>query len=150
MTSYIQTTGTAVTRNADNISLTASGIASAGCFSATILATAPNFPQKIATNPDTIAGYNNTASVFANDGTNTTNSNNVSNMTGLSTTVRVLWGGSAIQLGLNGTMGTAGTFDGSMGTGSTFYLGSNGGASQFMNGWIKNIKIGTSNTGCGL
>lgn len=149
-TSYIKTTGTAATRAADNVSITTPSVVAAGCFSATVYATAPAFPGRIASNPNVIAGYNHAASIFSNDGTNTVNSNAVASMAGRSATVRVLWSGTSLQNGLDGLLGTAGTFDTSMGSGTTLYLGSTSGTSQYLGGWLKKVKVGTSGAGCTL
>jgi hypothetical protein len=150
-TPLIVTTGTAATRNADNISTTVAAADAAGCFSATFLATVPAFPRTIASNPATLGNFNNTVSMLANDGTNTATSNSVSNMTDRSEAVRLIWAATSMQIGLGGSMGTAATFDGTMSGGlTTLYIGSLSGTSRQLGGWIKKLKFGTDGTGCAL
>jgi hypothetical protein len=150
-TPYIPTAGTAATRNADNITTTVAAANAAGCFSTTFYATVAAFPTTIASNPATLANFNNTTSMLANDGTNTATSNSVSSMSGRSESVRLIWSGASMQLGLGGSMGTAATFDGTMSGGlTTLYIGSLSGSSRFLGGWIKRLKFGTDGTGCAL
>lgn len=149
-TSYIKTTGTAATRALDNVSITTADGNTSGCFSATFWTTTASFPRSIATNPATLGQYNNTVTLLGNDGTNTATSNTVANMTDRSATVRTLWGGSSLQIGLDGVMGTAASYDGTMGTGTTLYLGSLSGTSRQFGGWLKKVKFGTTATGCAL
>jgi hypothetical protein len=146
-TSYIHTTGTAVTRAADAITTTITDNSAAGCVGATMLASSPAFPQRIFTKGSDLAAFNSATSIFTSDTTNTVNSPNVTNVTNRNVPVRVQWGGGALRADLDSSTGTPGSFDGSMGSGTTLNIGSNSGVQQ-LHGWLKAIKVSTSNTGC--
>lgn len=146
-TSYIPTSGTAVTRAADVVTTTTADNSTAGCIKATFKATSPSFPQHIFSRSTDLAVFNNTTSFFSSDGTNTAQSPGVSNVTDRSVPLRVQWGGSSLRAELDSNTGTATSFDGSMGSGTTLYIGSNSGV-QVYQGWIKALKFSTSTAGC--
>lgn len=148
MTPYILTSGTAASRAVDNISTTIANINTGGCFGATFWSTVAAFPRSVATNPSTFAQFNNTATMLLNDGTNTATSNSVSNMTNRSTAVRAFWAGSSMRIGLDGSLGTAATFDGDHVGTTTLYIGSLSGTSRHLGGFIKSLKVSTDSNGC--
>jgi hypothetical protein len=147
MTSFIATGGGAASRAADVVSTTITDFSTAGCIRATIRPMSPGFPQRIFTHSADLAAFNNTVSIFTGDGTNTINSPNVSNMTGRSVPLRVQWGASGLRADLDGSLGTAGSFDGAHGAGTTLGIGNNSGV-QVFHGWFKNIKVSTDPAGC--
>lgn len=150
-TPLIVTTGTATTRNADNVTTTVAAANTAGCFSTTFYATTAAFPTTIASNPATLGNFGGATTMLANDGTNTATSNAVASMSGRSETLRLIWSGASMQIGLGGLMGTAAAFDGTMSGGlTTLYVGSLSGSSRYLGGWIKKLKFGTDGAGCGL
>lgn len=148
MTSYIPTSGTAASRAADAITVTTADNGAAGCVGAIIKATAPAFPQRLASRSGDVAAINSTSQIFTADGTNTVfTGGGVSNITDRSVPWRVQWGGSALSASLDTVGVGSGSFDGSMGSGTTLYVGSNSGV-QVFHGWTKALKFSTSPGGC--
>jgi hypothetical protein len=147
-TSYIPTTTTAVTRNADVASFSKPSWLSdtAGCVSATI-----NVPTVVASGR--ILSFASGGSIYVNsatsisvtDGTNTVSST-VSNIAGRSIVVAASWTGSTLSLTADG-VASSGSYDGTM-VGSTAYLGSTSGTSQWLYGYVSTLKLGSTAGAC--
>jgi hypothetical protein len=147
--SYIPTAGTAVARSADLFSFTpGTSMDAAGCFSAiaTYGAVFPGTNRWLSTSGGIALGASDATTIFADDGTNDATAVVVS-VVGRAVTARGSWAASTLSVQESG--GTAGTdtFDGTMG-GSTAYLGSTSGTSNFLWGHIKSARLGTTLAGC--
>lgn len=148
--SYIPTVATAVARAADNISFAPSmPMGTSGCVSGTV-----TFGSVASADARLIGGAGATGiyvvdsdTVRIGDGTNTV-SVDPGALASQTMTFRATWAGSVLSLTVNGVTQT-GTFDGDMDMG-TVYLGSQQGSSNFLFGHEKNLKFGTSATGCAL
>jgi hypothetical protein len=148
--SYIPTTATSVARSADVLSLAPSvAISTEGCVSGTA-----TFAPVAVANARLIGGAAATGiyvvdanTVAIGDGTNTV-SVDPGDLTLATYAFRATWTGSTLTLTVNG-VSASGSFDGNMDMG-TVYLGSQQGTSNHLFGWLKNVKLGASATGCTL
>lgn len=146
--SYVATAGTAVARSADSVSFTpGQAVSTAGCISGTVtfnaapVASARLIGGAVATGIFVV----DADTVRIGDGTNTV-SVDPGTLASQAMAFRAGWTGTSLSLTVNGVTAT-GTFDGDMDFG-TIYLGSQAGSSNFLGGYLKNIKLGTSSTGC--
>jgi hypothetical protein len=149
--SYIPTTGTTASRSADDVHYAPSrSLDTAGCVRATV-----KFPPVVAVGMRVLGGTTDTAPIYVasatelaiSDGTNTATID-VGALAGASMTIRAGWGGSALVIETATDVAT-GTFDGNMSMG-TIYLGSQEGTSNFLYGYLKDIRFGTTSAGCTL
>lgn len=147
MTSYIPTSGVAVTRDADVPTMAITNNSATGCLKATVYARTVTASDHIASTANgTIAAHASSTRHFTNDGTNTVNGPVVSSLVGRSATVVTRWG-ATLTIDTDTAGVASGAFDGSLG-GTTLYLGSNVGVTQWLEGWIKAVKVSTDKRGC--
>ncbi len=153
--SYIPTTGTAASRAADDVHFTPSqSMATEGCVSGTVTL-GPKLPtgwvNLIGGETDDLVSVNSGLALFAmNDGTNGITLDPLATLARGTFNFRATWGGASMSLTVGAITETA-AFDGAMSDVFTdVYLGSRGGTSQFLFGHLKNLKFGTSATGCAL
>ena len=153
-TTYIATAGTAAARANDAISFPINVPDSEGCVRADVKLLASAFagtarvlglavaPSMLYVSTDTQAS--------ANDGTNTV-SQAASSISAASRSLRSSWSGSTLLV-QTASGSTSGSYDGAFGLGLpvTVYLGSQNGSSNFLGGYVKNIKIGTRASRCDL
>lgn len=148
LTSYIRTTGTAATRQADVVSLAKPTAISdvAGCAAATIYTTGPASGQRLfgfgATNR--LALTDSTQAHFY-DSANTTTATAGGTIASRQVTTKVAWTGATATV-THDAVASSGTYDGAF-LGATIYLGSDG-TGNFLDGYMENIKLDDSTLGC--
>lgn len=146
--SYIPTAATGVTRAADDVHFTpGQNISVSGCISGTVTfgPVAPASARLIGGATATGIYITDADTVTLSDSTNTV-AVDTTTLAGTTTTFRAGWSGSVMSLSI-GAVTASGTFDGSMDMG-TVYLGSQAGSSNFLYGFLKSVKLGTSSSGC--
>lgn len=149
--SYIPTTGTPVMRAADNYSFEPSrDISAEGCVRATV-----TFPPVVAPFT-TLLGFEGGLGGVFSMGTDLNLTDNGSSVTielgdlsNQTLTVRASWGGSTMTIETESASDSSEFFLGDMHTG-TVWFGSNQGDSNFLYGHLKDVRFGTSSTGCAL
>lgn len=151
-TSYIPTTSSFATRNADVVSFTPPvAMSSVGCVSATVTNNAV-FPSamtiRVISQGASVypLGINTATQLRMQDSTNTVNST-VASVAGRTMRLIAGWGGSTMSLSEQGVAAGSGSFDGSMLAAATTYIGSQNGT-QAVQGFIKEIKLGIAASGC--
>lgn len=152
VSSYIKTTTTSATRNADVLSYAAAGSAfsSQGSVSAdlsTRWTTAASAYLAVAIGDSTqgpliesVSGAS--TAISANDGTNTVSK---TGLTDMSTAVRkraAAWGGSTMSITGDGAAVGSGSFDGAF-TADAIYIGCRAAGANAWNGTIKNVRLWT-------
>jgi len=147
-TSYIRTSGTAVTRAAEvaSISTPVAVTDSTGCAFAAIYARGPTSGQRLfgfgATNRLAL-GSSTTASFF--DSANTTTATALSSIARRAVEAVASWTGATASVSLDGES-NSGTYDGAF-LGGTIYLGSDG-SGNHLNGYLRNVRIDDTTNGC--
>jgi hypothetical protein len=154
-TSPIDTTSTAVTRAADVASFFApTEFNTAGCFSARTGWGGGTFPSGTGRWLNFSGGSplstSSATTLTSYDGTNT-GTKTIATQLNTTSYARSVWDVTNGQIvRMNEVDATPATYDGSMGAlkGSTVYIGSEGGTTNFLNGNITKIKLGSSTTAC--
>jgi hypothetical protein len=147
-TSTILTTSTSATRNADNVSFSAPSWLSdtQGCIALTAVVPSPVANARIMSFGANGSLYlASTTSARINDGTNTVSAS-VTDVTNRQVVYIASWTGSALTLLADGVT-ASGTYDGSI-INSTVYLGSTSGSSNFLTGYVSNLRFGATPTAC--
>jgi hypothetical protein len=147
-TSLIPTTNASATRNADVPSFSKPSwlVDGQGCVSVTVnVPTAVSGARAFSFGSGGTIYLQSSTSIRVEDGTNTISAT-VSDISGRSVVIRAFWAGSTLSLVADG-VAASGSYDGTI-TGSTAYLGTNGGSANWLYGYVSNVKLGSSSTGC--
>lgn len=146
--SYIATTSASVVRSADNASFAAPSWLSdtQGCMAATARATDVAAGVRALSFASGGSLYLQSTTVArANDGTNDVSAT-TTDVSGRSVPLRSSWYAATLTMRAD-AVAASGTYDGAL-KGATVHLGSTAGTSNFLNGHVSNVKLGSAQGGC--